>query len=237
MKSKLKASKSKKIDYTCKAYNAIRRMLFYNEIHPGQKIKYKDLATRIGISMTPVIQALKWLEFRNIVRHEANKGYYINEVSLQEITEIYDTRILIEVALVTNTMKHLDSTGLEKLKNAHENHKAAVDCGNYHKRIMTDMGFHICLASLADCHTQQNMLQELFDVLLLRYNQNLYFSSVMNTSSSEHSAILHNLEQNDEEGVKNAITYHITSVRDHIADGMSKLMIDTEDPLHEEFFS
>jgi DNA-binding GntR family transcriptional regulator len=47
-------------------------MLFYNEILPGQKIKYKDLANRIGVSMTPVIQAIKWLEFRNIVRHETN---------------------------------------------------------------------------------------------------------------------------------------------------------------------
>ena len=66
--------KKEKSDLTYKAYSAIRQMLFYNEIQPGQKIKYKDLANRIGVSMTPVIQALKWLEFRNIVRHEANKG-------------------------------------------------------------------------------------------------------------------------------------------------------------------
>ena len=79
---------TEKSDLTYKAYHAIRKMLFYNEIQPGQKIKYKDLANRIGVSMTPVIQALKWLEFRNIVRHEANKGYYINEVSLKEIKEI-----------------------------------------------------------------------------------------------------------------------------------------------------
>jgi DNA-binding GntR family transcriptional regulator len=237
MKSKLKTSKNEKIDYTRKAYNAIRQMLFYNEIHPGQKIKYSNLASRIGMSMTPIIQALKWLEFRNIVRHEANKGYYINEVSLKEITEIYNTRILIEVALITNTMKHLDSTGLEKLKKAHENHKSSADTGNYYKRIMTDMEFHMCLASLADCHIQQNMLQELFDVLLLRYNRNLYFSSVMDTSSGQHFDILQNLEQKNEEGAQKAITYHITSVRDHIVDGMSKLMIDTEDPLSEEFFS
>ena len=57
-----------KSDLTWKAYMAIRQMLFYNEIHSGQKIKYKDLSTRIGVSMTPVIQALKWLEFTNIVR-------------------------------------------------------------------------------------------------------------------------------------------------------------------------
>lgn len=45
---------SEKTDLTQKAYMAIRQMLFYNEIQAGQKIKYKDLSSRIGVSMTPV---------------------------------------------------------------------------------------------------------------------------------------------------------------------------------------
>jgi DNA-binding GntR family transcriptional regulator len=50
-------------DSTWKAYTGIRNMLFHNEIMPGQKIAYRDLAERLGMSQTPVIQALKWLEF------------------------------------------------------------------------------------------------------------------------------------------------------------------------------
>ena len=47
--------------HTHKAYQGIRQMLFHNEIVPGQKIAYRDLAERLGMSQTPVIQALKWL--------------------------------------------------------------------------------------------------------------------------------------------------------------------------------
>ncbi len=61
MPSKKSNKDTEKSDLTYKAYSAIRQMLFYNEIQPGQKIKYKDLANSIGVSMTPVIQALKWL--------------------------------------------------------------------------------------------------------------------------------------------------------------------------------
>ena len=64
------------IDHTQKAYMGIRRMLFHNEIGPGQKISYRDLAERLKMSSTPVIQAFKQLEFQELVRHEPNHGYY-----------------------------------------------------------------------------------------------------------------------------------------------------------------
>ena len=224
-----------KTDLTYKAYSAIRQMLFYNEILPGQKIRYKDLASRIGVSMTPVIQAIKWLEFRNIVRHETNKGYYVNEVDLKEIAEIYNTRLLIEISLIPDTMKGLNAAGIKKLEKSLKRYKGAVAEDNYYKRIMTDMEYHMCLASLAGCKIQLKMLQELFDVLLLRYSRNLYFSSVMDTSLKEHSDIFESLEKRDKKGVSKALTYHITTVRDHIIKGMSKLIVDAKESFSDDY--
>lgn len=235
MPEKKKEKPAEKTDLTWKAYNAIRQMLFYNEIQPGQKIKYKDLANRIGVSMTPVIQALKWLEFRNIVRHEPNKGYYVNRVSLKEISEVYNTRLLIEVALVPQIIENLNPQGIEKIKKAMEKYKAAVVEDNYYKRIMTDMEYHMCLASLADTKIQMKMLHELFDVLLLRYSRNLYFSSVMETSLKEHTDILTCLENRDEKGLEKALTYHITVVRDHIIKGMSQLIAEPRETFSSEY--
>ncbi|MCG8632199.1 MAG: GntR family transcriptional regulator [Desulfobacterales bacterium] len=234
-KKKQVSRKNSSQDLTQKAYQAIRQMLFYNEIMPGQKIKYKDLAGRIGVSMTPVIQALKWLEFRNIVRHEPNRGYYINEVSLKEIREVYDTRLLIEVSLIPEIMSRLDDSGLGKLKDALENYKAAVAEDKYHKRIMTDMEFHMCLASLSDCQIQLKMLNELFDVLLLRYSRNLFFFSVMDSSLDEHLDIFAALEKRDEKGVIEAVSHHIKHVRENIVRGMSRLVADDKETLPDRY--
>lgn len=216
-----------KTDLTVKAYLSIRQMLFYNEIMPGQKIKYGDFASRIGVSITPVIQALKWLEFRNIVRHETNKGYYVNEVSVKEIGEIYDTRLLLEVSLVPETIRRLNSQGLKRLEATMKSYEAAVAEDNYYNRIMTDMRFHMTLAALADCTIQLNMLQELFDMLLLRYSRNLFFISVMDSSPPEHTVIANHLRAGDEEGLKQALTSHIIHVRDHIIQEMSRLEVGT----------
>ncbi|WP_027362762.1 GntR family transcriptional regulator [Desulfospira joergensenii] len=225
------SDKKKERDLTHKAYEAIRQMLFYNEIVPGQKIKYNDLAGRIGVSMTPVIQALKWLEFRNIVRHEPNRGYYINEVSRKEITEVYNARLLIEVALVPDIIQNLDRPGLKKLKVAFDRYKTAVAEDKYHKRMITDMEFHMTLASLAGCRIQLNILQGLFDVLLLRYSRNLFYLSVMDVSLPEHSDILVLVENKDEKGLARALSHHISGVRDHIIKGMDRLIIKEKESL------
>ena len=85
----------------------IRRMFFVNDITPGQRVSYGDLAKRLGMSTTPVIQALKRLEDQGLVRHEPNRGYFTEEISLKEITEIYDFREIIETSLLPKTIARM----------------------------------------------------------------------------------------------------------------------------------
>ena len=70
--------------HTRKAYLGIRNMLFHSEIVPGQKISYRDLAERLGMSQTPVIQALKWLEFQQLVPAHSLPGTDV-DLSLPEL--------------------------------------------------------------------------------------------------------------------------------------------------------
>ena len=72
-------------------------MMFHKEIASGQKIACRDLANRLGMSPTPVIQALKWLEFQGLVRHEPERGYYTEPFNLEEVEEIYELREVVEV--------------------------------------------------------------------------------------------------------------------------------------------
>ena len=227
MTAKTGTSKSQdNSDLTSKAYQAIRQMLFCNKIMPGQKIKYRDLAAEIGVSMTPVIQALKWLEFRNLVRREPNKGYYVNEVSAKEIREVYDTRLLIEVSLVPYIIENMDQAGLDTLEAAHQAYSDAVTQNRHSARMVTDMNFHMTLASLSGCRIQLKMLDELFDVLMLRYNRDLFFLSLMETSLDEHATILDGLKRKDEQQVEKTLYHHIKIVRDHIIAGMEALSAD-----------
>lgn len=225
MAEKKQRKKTEKMDLAQKAYQGIRQMLFYNEIIPGQKIKYQDLADKIGVSITPVIHALKWLEFRNIVSHEPNRGYFVNEVSLKEIKEIYDTRLLLEVSLVPEIINSVDDESLQRLKQSQDDYYAAVDEEDYYSRLMTDMKFHLTLASISQCRIQLKMLQELFDMLLLKYTRNLVLLGIMDSSLKEHATIFNSLENRDAVSLKNALSAHLDHVRTHITEGFKRMFV------------
>jgi len=208
-------SKKSKEDYTQEAYMGIRRMFFLNEIIPGQKISYGDLAKRLNMSTTPVIQALKRLEFQGLVRHEPNRGYYTENISLKEITEIYEFRQQIEVSLLPKTISSITKKGLNQLKKALNNHLDAVRDIYLKDRLLKDMEFHLILAELSGNRIQINTLKFLFDLLYLKYRGNILFVTPMETVDSEHIRLYDDISAGKTENAQAVLAQHISNVKKH----------------------
>ena len=204
-----------KDDFTQEAYMGIRRMFFLNEIIPGQKISYGDLSKRLEMSTTPVIQALKRLEYQGLVRHEANRGYYTENISLKEIIEIYEFRELIETSLLPKTISRIDKKGQKILEKALDSHLKAVRDIYLKKRLLKDMEFHLALATLSGCTIQINTLKSLFDLLYLKYRGNILFVTPMDTVDSEHIQLYEHILTSNLEGATTVLKQHISNVKEH----------------------
>lgn len=216
MKTRKKQSSGKtKEDFTQEAYMGIRRMFFLNEIIPGQKISYGDLAKRLNMSTTPVIQALKRLEFQGLVRHEPNRGYYTENISLDEITEIYEFRELIEVSLLPRTIETIGKRGLNRLKKALDSHLDAVRDIYLKDRLLKDMEFHLVLAELSGAGIQFNTLKFLFDLLYLKYRGNILFVTPMETVDSEHIQLYEHIAAKQVQRAQDVLSRHISNVKKH----------------------
>ena len=189
-----------------KAYEGIRRMLFHNEIVAGQKIAYRDLAERLGMSQTPVIQALKWLEVQQLVRHETNRGYYTASISLQEVREIYELRELVEISLLPKTLERLDARNIQRLKSALNAHARASREVYLYDRLLKDMEFHLTLASLSGTLVQQSVLRNLFDLLYLKYGGNFLFSTSMASADADHQALVASILSHDLQGARKTLS-------------------------------
>jgi len=210
-------------DFTHEAYLGIRKMFFVNEITPGQKIAYGDLAKRLGMSTTPIIQALKRLEDQGLVRHEPNRGYYTEDISLKEIVEIYEFRELIETSLLQRTISSINSKKLRTLKKALDSHLAAVRDIYLKERLIKDMEFHLTLAELSGCTIQVNTLKSLFDLLYLKYRGNVLFVTPMDTVDREHSRLYECIAQGDLDGAIAVLRQHIKNVKEHAVAGIERI--------------
>jgi len=210
------------------AYTGIRRMLFLNEIAPGQKLHYRDLAEQLGMSPTPVTQALKWLEFQGLVHHRTNRGFYMEPISLEEVREIYDLREALELALLPKALENLDENSIGRLRSALEDY-LKVSTNRYLKqRLLKDMEFHLTLAGLSDCRITLRILRHLFDLLYLKYKAEILFSRPMEDVDTEHKKIFDRLVARDLKGARRALEHHLHTVRDHVLDNIQQVLEEKE---------
>lgn len=230
MEAKKHRKKKSPDDFTMEAYMGIRQMFFANEISPGQKISYGDLAKKLGMSTTPIIQALKRLEDQGLVRHEPNRGYYTENISLNEIIEIYEFREVIETSLLHITIETMNEKKLKTLKKALNNHLDAVRDVFLKERLLRDMEFHLTLAQLSGQTIQVNTLKSLFDLLYLKYRANVLFVTPMETVDAEHIELYNCIETRDIDGATRIMKQHINNVKEHAVTCIKRL--EQEKSLH-----
>ena len=213
----------KAIGHTRKAYLGIRNLMLHNELAPGQKIAYRDLAERLGMSQTPIIQALKWLEFQQLVRHEPNRGYFTAPIDRKEVEDIYAVRETLELSLLPGILRTIDAKGIQTLHTALEAHLKASREIYLAERLNRDMEFHLTLAQLSGNQVQCKILKDLFDLLYLKYSSNVLFSTSMDSADADHQALFDSITDGDLKTARRTLSGHIRRVKDHVLQGLRKI--------------
>lgn len=227
-KEKKNTNKKQKEDSSQTAYNGIRHMLYNKELIPGQRIAYRDLAEKLGLSPTPIIQALKWLELQGFVQHEPNRGYSMAPFSLKEIEELYEIRELIEPALIPVTIEKIDKQGIADLKVALEAHLSAEREFYLKERLFKNREFHMTLASLSGKTTQLRILQNVFDMLFLKYGGNYFPISSLSATDQAHQEIFDAVSLRSMERAQSVLKNHLTNVKIQVMTSIKKVLEEQE---------
>ena len=226
-KKKIKNSKGK--DLTKEAYNDIRKMIFSNELRPGQKIPYRGMAERLNMSLTPVVQALKHMEFMGLVHHEQNKGFFVENVTPREIDEAYKLRSILEPKLLAETIPTIDEQGEKKIGAALDEYIDACQKGSLKLKLVKDIQFHMSMAELSGQNLSILILRYLFDFLYLRFGQELIFSRPSEDSADAHTAIFDAIKSRDIETATMVLKKHIREINKNALYGISERLSDVED--------
>ena len=98
------------------AYEYIKEMILTGELSPRIDISEKQLQQELGISRTPVHEALKRLQDEGFVETYARKGTFVADVTIETVQDIYETRLLIEPFMTKNAVDLVPKDWMEDLR-------------------------------------------------------------------------------------------------------------------------
>lgn len=227
LKNSIKNSKEKNL--TKEAYNDIRKMIFSNELKPGQKIPYRRMADGLNMSLTPVVQALKHMEFMGLVCHEQNRGFFVENVTPQEIDEAYTLRIIIEPKMLTHTILNIDKKGIKTVGAALDEYIEACQKGSLKLKLVKDIQFHMSMAELSGQKLSILILRHLFDFLYLRFGQELIFSRPSEDAADAHTAIFEAIKLKNIKKATLVLEKHIKAIHKNALNGIQDRLSEVDD--------
>ena len=98
------------------AYEYIKEIILTGELSPRIDISEKQLQQELGISRTPVHEALKRLQDEGFVETYARKGTFVADVTIETVQDIYETRLLIEPFMTKNAVGLVPKDWMEDLR-------------------------------------------------------------------------------------------------------------------------
>jgi DNA-binding GntR family transcriptional regulator len=172
------------------ALKVLRRSILTNELTTDVVYNEKSLAKDLGISRTPVREALLELSSKRLIKFLPQKGVIINTFSHKEIEDVFEIRIALEVFSIKKACindKTLDISGLNNFLQAQ---KDAAQKKNAVAFMEADRNFHITFIRLTKNAYLIEMMQDIRDIMHLMGFKALTRKSRMKEVIAEHDAIL-----------------------------------------------
>jgi DNA-binding GntR family transcriptional regulator len=191
----------------------LRERIFSGELAPGTFLDEVRLAEQLSISRTPLREALKVLTAEGLVRHEPRRGCFVNEVTEQDLDEIFPVIALLEGRCAFEAANNASAADLEALEELHQKlarHAKARRINEYYE---TNFRIHEAIIALARNKWLAGAITDLRKILKLARLQQLHAPGRLDQSLNEHLAVFAALKARDAEGAEAAMRTHLQRQR------------------------
>lgn len=200
-----------------RVYGQIKRLILCNEIMPGQKLYHQQLSEHLGVSRTPVREALTRLVQEGYVSFLPNRGFSCKEIRLQEAEELYELREALEAFAVERAIANLTDRALDRLRRKVNAYGHDVEKHFTRERLVFDQHVHLAIAQLAGNETLRNMLRHVFDrIVLKRRTDSLYDPARGTMAHQEHLHLLAAIERRDTADAVAILRHHIQAGKKNV---------------------
>ena len=187
----------------------IRQAIIDGTFSPGERLMEIQLADEMGVSRTPVREAIRKLELEGFVVMIPRRGTYVADISIRDITEIYEIRTCLDVLSAGLAAERITDEELEALN------RLLVEIGQYiaennmEKIVEADTAFHDILYQASRNERLRSIINNLREQLTGICGRSMSYPGRLVETMDEHRALVDSIAARDVERAQNAARVHI----------------------------
>lgn len=190
-------------------FQALRQAIITGEFSPGERLMEIKLANKLGVSRTPVREAIRMLELEGLVVMVPRKGAEVASITEKELQDALEVRTAIEELSVELACQRIDEEGKERLKQACIAFKEAIDTKHVQNIVDGDVKFHDVIFDLTKNQKLINVAHQLREQVYryrVEYVKDFSYHDVL---VEEHYAITNAILTNDVEKAREIMRKHL----------------------------
>ncbi|WP_370941851.1 GntR family transcriptional regulator [Amycolatopsis sp. cg5] len=220
-----KAEPAGKQTTTGQAYDAILELIKDGTFGPGEPLRLQKLSTELGMSMTPIREALRRLESTGLVDLLPHRGAVVRPLSLDDLVDTYRTRILLEGTLCRRAAQHFDKADESRAFEALEAQRAALERGDAEQARVHHKEFHYAIYAAAGSAWLMRSTEQTWHNSERYRIQSESDNDLLTTRRQEHERMLAACVKHDPDEALEALRAHLISTVSHLDAGTAKRLL------------
>ena len=213
-----KAERTKRVSLKSQAYETLKRRILNCELKPGAAVTVADLAVDLGMGRMPVLQAVERLTLDGLVEVMPRKGVVVSPVSLDDLVEINEVRLLNEVQAARWAAERATKTQIQALRTNLTRMKEALSARDVADMIALDSEFHALISEAAGNSILAELLANLHDRSQRFWTLSLKVPGHNDLVCEQHAMIIDAIATGDPDKAETAIRDHINAFQSNIVD-------------------
>ena len=197
-------------------YKRISELILSGKIAPAERIMENKLSKQLGVSRTPVREALHVLEMEGFLEAIPRVGYQVKEIVWSEVEDICEIRKVNETLAACWAMEKITTEELNTLQQNLDKAEADVKGGDPRRFIERDVDFHEIIIRASGSRRLVEICQTLRRHMLLYRIESIYDPEMVLGVIEEHRHILDRLRAHDVAGITRAISDHLDHVKHNV---------------------
>jgi DNA-binding GntR family transcriptional regulator len=196
-----------------RAYQEIRALILTGDVAPGSALTEEALAEIVGVSRTPVREALRRLEAELYVRRSESQRLFVADWSRDDLAEMFILRSMLEARAAARAATRISTAAMDELHAINARITVAATCTSDAPDIAAflpaNRAFHEIIISEAASPRLASILATLVEQPLVRHTAIRYSAEELSRSANEHGQLLQAFAAKDAEWAHAIMTAHI----------------------------